>query len=397
MAARQGAAQALESFLHNDNIHVRPSKFDFTRTGAGAYIDAQGNLKFEPRDNFPRVSWRNGRPYFVSEISQQNLFVHTNDFTQTEWSKASTGNATIPVITPNYAISPTGEQNATRVQMSVSGNTSGDRSLLRQILTRNTNPHTLEFWIKSTPGAGTQKLSWHFTGNPVETFEVNEGEWIKYSYTAAGSTLNTFYGLELQGSTTDKSVDIIIYQASIVESSFGTTDIINQSSINTRGLESFVSTDQDKFINPNAGIFHIDLGAGHDFDGNAGVLFQARQDNNNRFNIYFSGGIARFFGNDAGVSQFNQQLTQLVGSIGGLLSIVYSTTKCELWLNGYRLYSLGRLSAFNYNEVSFSPNSLQYYHKIEYYDALESDIFMQELGAYADFQEAANAQNFTIV
>jgi len=85
------------------------------------------------RLNVPRLTYQNGGggcPSLLLEKQSTNLITYSEQFDNASWNKITSGSASLPVVTANYAISPDGTQNADRVQFSRTGTTDASFSLV---------------------------------------------------------------------------------------------------------------------------------------------------------------------------------------------------------------------------------------------------------------------------
>ncbi len=97
-----------------------------------------------------------------------NIYSYSNEFD--EWTKA---NAT---ITADYAISPDGTQNATRVEMTPGG-------IMYISATGSSGDNTLSVWAKSTTGTGAQ-FRFFGNGNTISSgLQTTTDEWQRFEYT----------------------------------------------------------------------------------------------------------------------------------------------------------------------------------------------------------------------
>lgn len=150
----------------------------------------------------------------IRKSSTTNLVPYSEDFSQSVWAKNSVGNASAPIITTNYATSPDGTQNASRLQLTVSGSTSSDKSFLENLFNLDgSSSYTLTFYIKSNNGSNQNLI---FLQNSVSGNAITAtNQWVRIQQTVTSNTTNSRgFGLMALGNI-QQSVDVIIFGAQL--------------------------------------------------------------------------------------------------------------------------------------------------------------------------------------
>lgn len=204
--------------LNSSNILI-PSTFDsinsFSRVGGGGRFKEDGLFEWQssgPRFDYDPVT-------FVSKgllIERQATNLVATLFAG--WSKITGGTGTVPVVTPNYSISPDGASNATRLECSRGLATDADRSQL--LLTVNTglsNPHpdTISVWAKSNTGSNQRLYFRNATGTGGTTILVTP-VWQRFYFShpaVANTNLQIQIGLRGISATADLSCDVSLWAA----------------------------------------------------------------------------------------------------------------------------------------------------------------------------------------
>ena len=118
----------------------------FTRASTATYFDRNGILQTAAVDE-PVIEWDPATGACLGWRlwdGVTNLLTYSNDFTQTAWAKIVGGTGTTPVVTANYAVSPDGTTNATRLQCDRgTSNTSSDSSFISQQIFGLPSTHTV--------------------------------------------------------------------------------------------------------------------------------------------------------------------------------------------------------------------------------------------------------------
>jgi hypothetical protein len=186
------------------------------------------------RLNVPRLTYQNGGggcPSLLLEPQRTNLNLYSQDLTNIVYSSGGSSGHSV-TTTSNYAISPDGTQNATRVQI-VRGSSYAE--LFQRLIATIGTTYTLSFWGKSL--SGTPKLYTAWNGGSYENEVTFTSEWTRYSYTytvsslaSAGFNLITWTSLP----STSTSADILIWGVQFEQSSYPTSYIPTTSASATR-------------------------------------------------------------------------------------------------------------------------------------------------------------------
>ena len=211
---------------------------DFARTGTSGVpnatrVNEQGVIE-DVNADVPRLDYSDGGcPVLLLESQSTNEFTYSNDFTQSDWEKQAQGLGTIPIVTANYAISPDGTQNASRIQFDAS--TSGistDRSRIKFITTlTDGEDYTQSFYLKSTDGTN-QKIIF-LMDNSQGTVITVTSEWQRFEFTRTQVGTSATYGLDLRSATASVS-DILVYQGQLELGTVASSPIETNGAIATR-------------------------------------------------------------------------------------------------------------------------------------------------------------------
>jgi hypothetical protein len=295
---------------------------DATRVNEEGLIETMGA-------NVPRLDYSGGGcPVLLTEPQRTNLITYSDSFGSTGWALGSTGLGSNPIVTSNQAISPDGTLNADRVVFNVGGgNTSGDRSLLRQNISVTSDDYSLSFWAKSNDGS-SHTLNFNFLGSLRDPFVVTS-EWQRFEYTSIGISGSGFFGLELSGITQSSNADILIWGAQLEQGSYATSLINTQGSAVTRVQDVCSQTPPSGIIGQTQGTIFIDV----DFKTLSGtnMFVSIRPDANNKIEIYRSGAV--IYGEFASNASFNfNKPSVTVGRYK--IAVAYSSGSSAMYING---------------------------------------------------------------
>jgi len=201
-----------------------------TRVNSAGFIERVGV-------NVPRIDYTNGScPSLLVEPQRTNLIKYSNDFTNAVWVSVSN------TITANYAISPDGTQNATRLQ-STKANSSEDSYLIN--VSQDLEGGCKSIYIKGVSSGGTMIL-----GDSTIVFTT---EWQRYSITSN-------YPFILVGARTGfNNIDVLIYGAQLEAGSYATSYIPTVAATVTRNADVISKTGISSLIGQTEGTLFVDL------------------------------------------------------------------------------------------------------------------------------------------
>jgi hypothetical protein len=197
--------------------------------------------------NVPRLDYTNSTcPSILVEPQRTNLFTYSSDLTQ--WSTfAASGTIT---RTANYAISPDGTSNATRIQNS-GGNTT---QWTYQNVLHSTNVFTI--WVKRTGGTNQTFRLFSNNGTVTSSNFTATDTWQKFTLSISGSTTIPV------GITTDSSgnaCDILVWGSQLEAGSYATSYIPTTSASVTRNADVISKTGISSLIGQTEGTMYFDL------------------------------------------------------------------------------------------------------------------------------------------
>jgi hypothetical protein len=230
---------------------------------AQSYIETTTTAVYEGiTDDVPRVDYSGGGcPSLLLEGQRTNLFEYSEYFEGSYWGKTQQGSASVPVVTGNYAISPEGVQNATRVQFDAVGSTSSDRSgLVRDFAFTSGTTYSISCWVKATSG-NNELVQFRVAGAQVGGEQTATDEWQLFTatHTATVSTTDNF-GMQVRGNNTTNESDILIYGMQLEQASYPTSYIptYGGSSV-TRSEDSCSKTGISSLIGQTEGVVFVEF------------------------------------------------------------------------------------------------------------------------------------------
>jgi hypothetical protein len=214
-------------------------------------------------EDMPRLDYSGGAscPSLLLEPQRSNLFDFSEYFEGSYWGKTQQGSASVPVVTGNYAISPEGVQNATRVQFDAVGSTSSDRSgLVRDFAFTSGTTYSISCWVKATSG-NNELVQFRVAGAQVGGEQTATDEWQLFTatHTATVSTTDNF-GMQVRGNNTTNESDILIYGMQLEQASYPTSYIptYGGSSV-TRSEDACSKTGISSLIGQTEGVVFVEF------------------------------------------------------------------------------------------------------------------------------------------
>jgi hypothetical protein len=376
---------------------------------SGATTGLGGILENEPRFNYPIGG---GSPHLLLEPSRTNLIGQSEYYEDTFWEAASAGEGSAPIITTNYATSPEGVKNATRIQFDASSTgDSADRSRIKTTIAMPTDnvDYTQSFYIKSNTGT-EQKISF-LMDNSQQQIMTATSEWQRFDATRQHSGATGIYGLDLRSNFASTS-DILVYAGQLEEGSYPTSYIPNHSGGSvSREFELVQTADVSSLnlIGQDEGVFFLDF---EFLDGQTAenqnwialesengqervLIYKSASSNNIRAYLSASNSVV-FQANDVGAISPNTRYK---------IAFKYSTGSQAVYLNGIQKYTstnsytrASDLSRLKFNESNIKP-SCRVHQAIVLtsgWDNLDLAVLTGFTNYYTSFSEMATALNYTI-
>ena len=258
------------------------------------------------RLNMPRVDYlNNSNGSLILEPQSTNLVTYSSDFSDSSWFKLGLGTANTAVVTTDYATSPEGLNNATRLQVDLNGGTtSSDQSLIYDAFAVSSGDNTRSIYVKSNDGNNYDI----YFGGTLSSYEIKQvtSEWTRIDATRNFASAGTGYlSIGLRGGTgCSDNADILIYGAQVEAGSYPTTLINTSGSSVTRNQDTCSISNVADRINSSEGVLYAEISALNDDLTNRAISLSDGTINNGiqieyfnvsnriRFRVY-AGGVLR--------------------------------------------------------------------------------------------------------
>ena len=383
--------------------------FDFTRSGSATRINSQGLIETVgngvSRLNYPMIDGKVvGCPHHILEPVRTNLITHSEDFSDSSWVKLGAGTGNAAIVTDNYAISPDGTQNASRLQCDLNGGvaSSGNQSLIANVYSSSGN-QTISVYLKSN-NEQNQNIYFANTQTSGDTITITS-EWQRFEFSYNTSTYVLAVGLRgRSGGAIDDTADILIWGAQAEAGSYPTSYIKTNGSAVTRAAETANGSGDAATFNDSEGVLMVEIKKINETTATSSIVVSDGT-NANRVQIALIGGTNLIYGYIQGGGS-GTVITSNVSDFKSMNKVVvkYNTTQVTLWINGFQANTvIGNYTWSNgtLNELSFetgvgTENFYGNTKQVQYYNSALTDSELEQLTSWTSFSDMAEGQLYTI-
>lgn len=366
--------------FNDENNNFKPLPFSFSRASSATVVNQSGLIE-TVGSGTPRIDFLgNTKGALLLEPQRANKLPWSNKFTN--WSPTNV------ILGENSIVSPDGTLNATKITDNA---TSGNHRVITSTTTSSSGNATYSIFLKK--GTMTTCFLNMFSGGTIantfvdlengtisggsglsQTIEPYGNGWYKVSITGVLASTSSYVYMYVKqiGGYIGNGDYMFMYGAQLEEGSYATSYIPTSGSAVTRVLDACSQTVPDGVIGQTEGVVYIDFLSVNNFDGSGGILFEIKEDNNNRINIYFSNGTPRLFGIEDASGVFNQTLALTTGSVCKL-AIKYNSTSTKVFINGSLSHTLNGINNIAFSDYSFLPNNNINYNEIKLYNTALTD------------------------
>jgi hypothetical protein len=231
--------------------------FDFTRASSATRVNKQGLIE-TVASGVPRIDFTDANGALLLEPQRTNLLTYSEAFDNASWVKLGQGTGSVPIVTPNYAISPDGTQNASRLQCDLNGgNTTNDRSWLYQSITDVVVENTFSLYVKNI---SSETIIFTLNNGSSGTVSVSpDSQWHRlYSVKTGGAQPRI--GL-IGGVGASDNADLLIWGSQLELGSYATSYIPTYGSAQTRLGETCNNSGSAQDFNSEEGVLYAEIAA----------------------------------------------------------------------------------------------------------------------------------------
>ena len=236
-----------------------------------------------------------GCPSLLLEPASTNLVPYSEDLSQSSWLKINAGTGVSPSITNNFAISPDGTQNASRVILNAPSVSPSNLSMIRTNISGLASPHdsSASLYIKSNTGDNYTLLFYNESMSPIQVTANSSWQRIELSSTVSSSSDRIHLGLwDFGGITSDSYADVSIWGAQLEALSYATSYIPTNGASQTRAAETCFGAGTASTFNSTEGTIYWEASALADDSIDKRIFLS-----DGSFNNYVAIGYSRFAGN----------------------------------------------------------------------------------------------------
>ena len=382
---------------NNSPIYIYSSGFNGT-------IDNVSVKEVTDDTDLPRIDFTDGTGSLLLEPQRSNVITYSEDFTQSVWTLLGAGTGVAPIVTSNYAISPDGTQNATRLQFNLNGGTTTtDRSHIRYSSFSSQTDYYYSCYIKSANNEN-QKILWQHGGDSDE-FTVTT-EWQRVEFNRNGFA-ETFAGFSLRGgiSTVDVS-DVLIWGFQVEQGSYATSYIPTSGSTVTRSADVANNSGNADLFNDSEGVLYAEIAALANDSTNRYITISDGTDSNRIILRFSTANRIRADINVSNSNQFNSELN-INSNQFYKAAFSYKQNEFKFYVDGVLIGSSSSGSVpssgtFNVLKLENATGGTNFYGDVKcvavFKEALSNDLLERLTGeGYESFRLLAEANNYTII
>lgn len=222
----------------------------FGRASNGSRINKDKLIETES-SNVPRLDYSSGScPTLFTELQVTNLVKESENFTDSDWSKANS------TVTANATIDPQGGNNGFLVSLNTS------QAYLSQAVSFLAEANTFSVYLKSPTVAGTYPLNWYAANGGEHHRELVNvtTEWKRFeiNFTPTGLGGRFVYIGDNRGAIGETLSSVYAWGAQVESSPKATSYIKTETSAVTRSADTgIVSGDLSSYINSTEGVLEF--------------------------------------------------------------------------------------------------------------------------------------------
>jgi hypothetical protein len=222
--------------------------------------------KTETRLNIPRLDYSNGTcPSLLVEPQRTNIIPYSEDFSNATWFKEANGSGSTPIVTSNYAVAPSGNNTADRIQISNIGGSgsASNYSLVGQYPLTLLATGTATIYLKSNTSSNQNVLMYWGAGQG-EVFVVTP-QWQRFTLDNLSVSALSSIAFGTRGGSGsffnggDEVLDILVWGAQLEAGAYPTSYIPTTSASVTRNADVVSKTGISSLIGQTEGTIFLDV------------------------------------------------------------------------------------------------------------------------------------------
>ena len=393
-ATKEGSTLA----YNDENNNYKPLPFTTTRDSIATRVNKEGLIEVVGND-IPRIDYTDSAEgVLLLENTATNLITYSEDFSQSSWVKLGAGTGTTAIVTSDYAVSPDGTQNASRLQCDLNsgGSSSSNQSLIYNSYSSSGN-QTISIYAKSNNGQN-QTIYFANTQTSGDTITVTP-QWQRFTFSHSTSTYVSAIGLRgRSGGAINDTADILIWGSQAEQGSYDTSYIPTSGSTVQRAAETANESGNSEVFNDSEGVLFADIAALTEIDTFRAISISSGSDNN-RINIwYWNNGTFKIDSNSGANVQSNFDFDANM-TLFNKIAFKYKQNDFCVFHNGFKIgIDTSGITPVGLSELSFdrANGAYPFYGKtkeIGYYDTVLTDAELETLTSYRSLSELVTELN----
>ena len=394
------ATKTGSSMAYNDqNGNYKPLPFNVERDSIATRVNKQGLIEVVGKDKLRIDYTDSAKGVALLEPSRTNLITYSEDFSESTWVKQSSGVASAPIVSNNYAISPDGTLNADRVVFDINGGTtSSDFSQIADAITNSIGDVTNSVWIKSNT---TSNYNMSFVDpNANYTSIVVTTEWQRFDVTSTTVSTASAFRLRLRGSeATSDYADVSVWGGQVEQGSYATSYIPTSGSTVQRQADVVNGSGNSEVFNSQEGVLFAEISALAN-DGTSRRIAISDGTNSNRLFLGYTSVsnelIAVNISNNATSVLISNSISVLQSN---KIAFKYKQNDFALWVNGVKVgvdtlanTPIG-INTLRFEDGNGTNDFYGNTKEIGYYDEILTDAELEYMTSYRSLNEMVTELN----
>ena len=400
----QWATKKGSTLAYSDtNNAFKPLPFSFERDSIATRVNKEGLVEVVGND-IPRIDYTDSTEgVLLLENSSENLVTYSEDISQSSWLKITGGSGSAPVITSNYAISPDGTQNASRVILDAGSASPNNLSMIRTNASGLSNPHSISssFYIKSNTSDNYTLLFYNGGLNPIKVIANDSWQKIELSESVSSTADRIHLGLwDFGGILTDSYADVSIWGAQLETNSVASSYIPTNGSIIQRAAETCSDSGNSEVFNDSQGVVFANISYPITSVGSGNKRIAISDTTSSNRVMFAEIGNTGF---SALITSSGSNSAYITGDVNNLLSlktaVKYKQNDFALWINGFEVgtdtsgNTPNGLSKFAFDGGDGGNDFYGKTKEIAYYDEILTDLELEYMTSYRSLNEMVTELN----
>jgi hypothetical protein len=380
------ATKAGSTLCYDDqNGNFKPIPMDFTRASTATRVNKQGLIEVV-KSNVPRIDYTDTSDgVLLLENAATNNILYSQKISLTP-----TKNGT---FVDNFAISPDGTQNATKLTA-----TDADPYFYQNV-TFAAVDYTASIYIKGIGNSVGKEFQIRL-GSNIYT-DVIPLEWTRFKYTVTMASGVTSSGLEIPNPAVVGD-EVLVWGWQVEQNSVASSYIPSQGSASTRVAETASGAGNSDVFNDSEGVLFANI-ANLDTSVQSRLSLNSGNATTNKIHIGYNSNntkIELFIIDGSNSTVVNSQ--NLITNNYSKVAVKYSSSSFYGYVNGFKTLIGTSRTPLGLNQLSFNRgdsvvNAYIKTKEISYYNTILTDLELETLTSYRSWESMVNELNLNII